>query len=468
MKASLTIIYRDIFMKLFFLPLVALSVLVISSAADPRPADLNGRLSLMGTQLVNAAGNPIQLRGMSTHGLNWYGEFYRAHMNGFDTLATTWGADIIRFSMYIHEYDNLNGKNSDGEVTGYLADATPVDSFTLTSIHKDTTYYRVLMDTLIDKAKDLGVYALVDWHMLQCGNPNVYDINNPKDASAAACNFFDYISKKHASQGNVLYEICNEPSGSSGSWKNISTYANKVIPVIRKNDPDGIIIVGTPGFSASLDLVDTSMINNRHNVMYTEHIYMDRSDADMTILQDAVDNGIPVFVTEWGCQNSDGDGSNDLTLANRWVNLWAQNGVSWIMWNYSPDSLSGAAWDPSLKGDVQFVDANLKESGLYVKDLLSNPPDNFPGTTPILASRVAQSSIIPAMNISGATVRIQSAMPLIGRLNVYDLRGRVVYTSLLNGQTFLWDARSTGIRGALMLKLETPQGSTSMRMLNVN
>lgn len=37
------------------------------------PVGINGPLKVCGNFLCNQHGKPIQLRGMSTHGLQWYG-----------------------------------------------------------------------------------------------------------------------------------------------------------------------------------------------------------------------------------------------------------------------------------------------------------------------------------------------------------------------------------------------------------
>ena len=52
------------------------------------------------------------------------------------------------------------------------------------------------------------------------------------------------MTEKLKGEKHVLYEICNEPN-SGCSWEDIKTYANEVIPVIRENAPEAVILVGT-------------------------------------------------------------------------------------------------------------------------------------------------------------------------------------------------------------------------------
>jgi len=72
------------------------------------------------------------------------------------------------------------------------------------------------------------------------GDPNDPDYNLSQE-------FWNYMSKKHASSDHVLYEICNAPNGVN--FIVIEKYANTIIPIIRANDPYTIIIIGTPFWS---------------------------------------------------------------------------------------------------------------------------------------------------------------------------------------------------------------------------
>lgn len=61
----------------------------------------------------------------------------------------------------------------------------------------------------VSYATDLGMYVIIDWHIL-------HD-TNPLDHEDEAIAFFDEMSAKYADYDNVLFEICNEPNGST-SW----------------------------------------------------------------------------------------------------------------------------------------------------------------------------------------------------------------------------------------------------------
>jgi aminopeptidase-like protein len=70
------------------------------------------------------------------------------------------------------------------------------------------------------------MYVIIDWHILHDNNPRTYE--------KEAIEFFDEMSKLYADVPNVLYEICNEPSGEDVTWdKVIKPYAINLIETIR-------------------------------------------------------------------------------------------------------------------------------------------------------------------------------------------------------------------------------------------
>lgn len=68
---------------LFFIILLPCRV----SAATPLSA--HGRLSVKGTNLVDAKGRVFQMKGVSTHGLSWFPEY--VSKEAFQNLRDSWG-----------------------------------------------------------------------------------------------------------------------------------------------------------------------------------------------------------------------------------------------------------------------------------------------------------------------------------------------------------------------------------------
>lgn len=82
-----------------------------------------------------------------------------------------------------------------------------------------------------------------------------------------------------------------------------------MIGVIRENDPNNIILVGNPHWDQDLHLVAEDPIQNETNIMYTMHFYAATHDKWLRDRTDAaIAKGIPVFVSECGASEANGDG----------------------------------------------------------------------------------------------------------------------------------------------------------------
>ena len=192
------------------------------------------------------------------------------------------------------------------------------------------------LDTLIqngvDYATKLGMYALVDWHV-HAYNPNEY----LKEAKI----FFTKYATMYKDHDNVLYEICNEPTGTnwySGNGKDLYTYCSEVIKTIRAIDPDAIIICGTNTWSQDVDQVAAKPMKalGYENIMYTFHFYSATHKENlMEKVRLATKDGTPIFVTEFGICSADGNGSYDPESADRWIALLDELNISFACWSYS-------------------------------------------------------------------------------------------------------------------------------------
>jgi endoglucanase len=310
------------------------------------PVGINGQLSVCGLTLCNQYENPIQLRGMSTHGLQWYGWNKCVSADSLAALANDWGADILRVSMYVQE----NGYESNP--SGFTAQ----------------------VDTIVEQLVNLGMYAIIDWHMLNPGDP-AYNLEQAKT-------YFTHMAQTHGGKPNVIYEIANEPNGVS--WAQIKSYAQEMIALIRQHDPDGIVIVGTPdwssfGISGDGGPQDISADPlTEANVMYTFHFYAASHGAEYVSALTTAAESLPVFVTEWGTQDYTGDGQSDFVSAQQYLDLLASKKISWTNWNYSDDPRTGAALNPGTCPNGPWSGASLKETGTWVREHIQNPPDDFP------------------------------------------------------------------------------------------
>lgn len=298
-----------------------------------------GRLSVAGTQLVDEKGQAVQLRGLSTHGLSFYPQYVNEEL--FGQLRREWKANVVRLAMYT------------AESGGYCTDG-------------DKEQLKNLVRAGVEYAKNQDLYVIVDWHILSDGNPNQH--------KTEAIDFFAQMSAEFSGYDHVLYEICNEPNGGT-SWADIKAYAQEVIPVIRANAPDAVILVGTPNWSQYVHEAAADPITGYDNIMYTLHFYAaTHQDALRDAMTAAIDGGLPVFVSEYGICDASGNGGIDEAQANAWVQVMDRYQVSYVAWNISNKAETSAILQSSVEKTSGFTQADLSDSGRWVYQTLTGKP----------------------------------------------------------------------------------------------
>ncbi len=307
------------------------------SDADAMAApSVTGALHVEGARLTGSSGEPVQLRGISTHGIAWFPDYINDAC--FAQLHDEWKANVIRLAMYTAEYG--------GYCTG-----------------GDKEYLKGLIRDGVKYAENHDMYVIIDWHILSDSDPNIY-LEEAKD-------FFGEMSAEYADADNILYEICNEPNGSTG-WNEIKAYAREVIPVIRANDEDAVIIVGTPNWSQFVDQAAADPITEYDNIMYTLHFYAATHKDDLRDkMAAALDSDLPVFVTEYGICDASGNGAIDQEQADRWVELMDRYGVSYAAWNLSNKDESSAILKSTCGKTSGFEEGDLSASGQWLFKMLT-------------------------------------------------------------------------------------------------
>lgn len=303
-----------------------------------------GKLSVEGTQLVDEHGEAVQLRGLSTHGLASFPQYVNEEL--FSQFRREWKANVIRLAMYT------------AESGGYCSDGDKED-------------LKKLVRSGVEYATKQDMYVIVDWHILSDYNPNQH--------KAEAIEFFTQVSKEFSDHNNVIYEICNEPNGGT-SWAEIKSYAQEVIPVIRENSPDAVILVGTPNWSQYVNEAAADPITDYDNIMYTLHFYAaTHTDALRNTMTDAIDAGLPVFVSEYGICDASGNGTIDEEQANIWVQVMDQYKVSYVAWNISNKNETSAIIKNTVEKTSGFLWEDLSDSGQWLYQILTNGKEKLPG-----------------------------------------------------------------------------------------
>jgi endoglucanase len=289
----------------------------------------HGWLSVVGTQLTDEHGEAVQLRGMSSHGLTWYPEYVNA---GALEFTKEQGANLFRAAMYSDDYSG-----------GYL--------------HSDIErkFNASVMYIAIENALAADMYVIADWHLLMD--------ENPLQQTDAAVEFFSELSKRYAAEPGIIYEICNEPNGDT-AWADIKKYADKVIPAIRKNAPNAVIIIGTPQYSYKV----LDVTNNRlsyDNIMYAYHYYSSLGVDFYATLDTAESIGLPVFVSEWGISEST-SGALLTENAHQFADYLNAKEISWAAWSLSNKDEPYSVLRPETSKLNDWTDDELSATGKLI------------------------------------------------------------------------------------------------------
>ena len=93
----------------------------------------------------------------------------------------------------------------------------------------------------------------------------------------------------------------------------------------------------------------------------------------------AIEAGTPVFVSEFGLCDASGNGGNDLTEAQNWIDTMDQYGVSYAVWSLCNKDETSSLISSDCRKTSGFTKDDLSESGKWIYDMLH--ADRKAGTT---------------------------------------------------------------------------------------
>ena len=159
----------------------------------------------------------------------------------------------------------------------------------------------------------------------------------------------------------MLYEICSEPGVIP--WNSIKEYADSLLPSIANNDPNAVVIVGTPQWNQKLTEASLNPItHNSLQIMYAFQYYACNHEAFLGEFKNAM-TSIPIFATEWSSSSFDGaDLCFDAT--ENFLNSCSTNdqAVSWCFngWFSENENFS------TLKKACDFSESNITSIGKLI------------------------------------------------------------------------------------------------------
>ena len=288
------------------------------------PVARHGWLRVEGNRLVDEHGIPTQLRGVSTY----WGQNPNAATVKW--LADDWKISIIRVS--------------------------------LTDRQLNVASVRDIMNAAIAN----GIYIALDYHT-HSANLNT------------ALTSFRAFAREYKNIPNIIYEIYNEPCPSTETecsgddWQNdIRPYSEAVIKAIRDEDPNNIIVVGTPSWSQGVNtatqpqnLLFPDEPELRKNLVYAFHFYASAQSHEWMRAsgQTVLDRGHTIFSSEFGIGHWNVFGPVDPVNAQIWFDFLDENMISWASWSLSRSREDNALIRSSSTASATAVPANGWRTG---------------------------------------------------------------------------------------------------------
>lgn len=253
------------------------------------PEQLPPILRVQGNKILNEAGEPVWLQGVSIPSMEWSGGGENI-LKSTEEALTNWNANVIRLGIREHFWGGTGPYQQDGGAA-----------------------YRQLVDDVVNLAGSKGKYVVIDLHRFRA----------PQPAHAA---FWREVATKYANHPAVLFELYNEPHDISWDvWKNggfVSTEKKKtealtenkeslkgfesvgmqaLIDAVRDAGAKNIVIVGGLDWSYDLSgVLEGYALDDRggNGIVYSTHVYPWKSDWQGKFMRVAEKH--PIFIGECG------------------------------------------------------------------------------------------------------------------------------------------------------------------------
>lgn len=354
--------------KLLACAMAFAAVPIMAAAVDCTPKRIGpvsyyGALHTNKEKIIGAKNNEqAMLRGMSLFWADGTGSpYYKKEV--IKWAASELKIDVIRFAMGIEYYDSDGGtKNKIEEGDGYKSAETGMMN---------------LIDVVVAAAIENDIYVIIDWHS-----------HRAHLETSLAKDFFSKVSEKYKDIPNVIYEIYNEPvDGSGGNWSAVKSYANTICPAIRANT-ENLIIVGTPSWSQNPQNGANDPVNAT-NIAYVLHFYAATHSKGSFSgnIESTLSKGYPVFISEWGTTNADGDGDPSPNATSDWTTYMDQKLIPNCNWSLRQETSAinkKSEKSALLSGSTNLVTFNdlkaatFTTSGSIVKSYLSQNARDWP------------------------------------------------------------------------------------------
>jgi endoglucanase len=322
--------------------LAALALIWAVPAADAVPLP---EIRVEGNRFVDARGETIIFRGLNTSDPDKLEKAGRWNRRYFEEMAA-WGANIARFPVHPTAWRS-----------------------------RGPEAYMQLLDQGIAWAGELGIYVIIDWHVI--GNLRSGLFQNPmyETTFRETLEFWGIMANRYKDNSTVaFFELYNEPTTGGGrfgtcTWAQWREMLEEMIVVVRAYGSRAIPLVG--GFNWAYDLTDVATDPVRaEGVAYVSHPYPMKRDKpwepQWTADWGFVAEKYPLMLTEIGFCGPDDPGAHipvisDESYGDAITKYCDERGISWVVWVFDPN------WSPMLFSDWDFTPTR---QGRYFKPAL--------------------------------------------------------------------------------------------------
>lgn len=268
-----------------------------------------------GTSLVDADGNAVVLKGVTTADPHRLDQTEKFSLEYYENVLKL-GGNVIRIPVQPNRY---------------------VD---------DEYYMWRYLDLVVKWAGESNSYIIIDWAC--AGNPTNGGGDNmsgiAENVMDKSVDFWKQIAAHYKDTPNVIFEIYNEPIGVEGD--EFIPYVNAFIEAIRSEGADQLIIVGSIDSGYDINWLnalegDEKLVED-DNLAIGMQIFPYRTGYEKTI--DSYELDMPLIVTAWGYGDDDLaveqnflSGSTD-GFAVPLMECLNSRGISWVAC-YHDDSL---------------------------------------------------------------------------------------------------------------------------------
>ena len=317
-------------------------------------------LHVEGNKIKDAEEHIVVLRGVCAPDMGALKEWYGIHdyidritnLDDPNGSSPGWYTRVIKYLVC----------PSDSDVTGSPLTFDPCNL----SDPNNEAVYEAIKDA-VDYGAGKGVYSII------CLNYH----KNVGDEVAEANTFWSYMAPRFANDGNVLFELFNEPTDGYGNWSIVQNRMQAWVNTVRASATDNLIIV-TGGCWAQ-EIGPAVLTNNPvegDNIVYDLQCFgvtWRTNPSWITQQINAVAPVYPVLVTAWGYGPNDND-------PNVWYTGSAANFGQPFLDYLEGLGIGNVAYSASYNWDPPMFDSNWQllcgdYMGCFVKDQLYEKRD---------------------------------------------------------------------------------------------